>query len=546
LPNRIEEMLAWARVAVALRPDRPFAHNLLSRAWGAMRNWDEAEASARRAIELSRNWPKYTGAQVSLANVLSDKGDLDGAEANYLASLAIDPDAYGIYHNLGVVCIRRGDLVGAEEWLRKLVAAVREWDIQRDYYRQLLVQIGQQRERLDEVVAGRSDPANPDEAFRAIRQALHPSRQQYSRSVKLYTWAFAANPALADDLASRRRYDAARCAALAAAGKDKELPKVETAEWGHLTGLAMKWLQADLTLMTTQAKGPKRQGQVGEWLTHWKKDPDLASVRDPAALAAMTPPNRPAWEALWREVDTLLAAGWVLSIGGVVRVDGENRDIAAASDLPRERFTLTTVSLADRPVTDADLANVKGLQGLHALNLRGTGVTDAGLVHLKGLTSLHLLILTNTAVMGEGLADLKDLTGLNELWLKDTRLTDPALAHLKNLTGLRWLTLAGTEVTDAGLIHLEDCKELVEVGLDATRVTDAGLVYLKGLENLRKVWLQETAVTDAGLAHLKSLTALTHLNLGKTQVTAKGVAELHAAVPGCMIEWDGGTGEPKK
>jgi hypothetical protein len=72
--ERIAEMLAWARVAVALRPDSPFAHNRLSNAWTAMRDWGEAEASARRAIELGRNYPRCGGGHVTLGNVLSAKG----------------------------------------------------------------------------------------------------------------------------------------------------------------------------------------------------------------------------------------------------------------------------------------------------------------------------------------------------------------------------------------------------------------------------------------------------------------------------------------
>lgn len=43
-------------------------------------------------------------------------------------------------------------------------------------------------------------------------------------------------------------------------------------------------------------------------LTHWKNDPDLASVRGPAWFAAMPPADRGAWESLWADVDTLLAA----------------------------------------------------------------------------------------------------------------------------------------------------------------------------------------------------------------------------------------------
>ena len=305
--KRIGEMLAWARVAVALRPDSPFAYNQLGHAWRAMHDWGEAEASIRRAIELGKKYPKYAGAQVNLGNMLLERGDLDGAEESYRAAIAIDTNAPGIYFNMGLVYDRRGDLAGAEEWLRKAVAAVPT----NAYYREFLngiVQKRAKRARLEEIAAGRANPATTDEAFEVIGLAIQLSRRQYSRAVRLFAWVFAADPALADNLTNLHRYNAACYAVLAAAGKDKELPKVETAEWRRLTGLAMKWLRADLAQMTSLAKDPKQQHQLREWLTHWKNDPGLASVRDPAALAAMPPADRKAWEALWREVDAVLAS----------------------------------------------------------------------------------------------------------------------------------------------------------------------------------------------------------------------------------------------
>jgi tRNA A-37 threonylcarbamoyl transferase component Bud32 len=193
-----------------------------------------------------------------------------------------------------------------------------------------------------------------------------------------------------------------------------------------------------------------------------------------------------------------VAARWVLSVDGMVRVNGERREIRSDADLPKGRFTLSSVDLFGRPVTDADLANLKGV------------------------------------------------TGLTELFLKGTRLTDAGLVHLKDHPRLRFLSVAGTEVTDAGLARLQDCQELEDLGLDATRVSDEGLIHLMDLKKLKLIWLHDTAVTDAGLAHLKVLSGLTRLVVHKTKVTAKGVAEFQAAVPGCKVEWDGGTVEPKK
>jgi serine/threonine protein kinase len=216
------------------------------------------------------------------------------------------------------------------------------------------------------------------------------------------------------------------------------------------------------------------------------------------------------------------AAGWVLSAGGTVQVNDDGREIRAVADLPRDRFTVTRIDLFGRPLADADLKLCSGLRGLQALNLEGTGTTDSGV------------------------ANLKDLTGLSELRLKGTGINDTGLAYLRNLTKLRDLTLARTAVSDAGLVYLGGCQELIELGLDVTRVTDAGLVHLKHLKNLKKLWLNDTALTDAGLMYLAGVPGLERLLAQRTRVTAKGVAEFQTAVPGCTVEWDGGTAGPKK
>jgi tetratricopeptide (TPR) repeat protein len=177
--KRLPEMRAWAQVAVALRPDRPFAHNQLAIAWRAMHNWGEAEASARRAIELSRSYPKYAGAHVGLGNVFLEKGDLDRAEASYRAALAIDPDA-PCYFNMGLVYERRGDLTGAEEWHRKAVAAAPT----NAHFRQILDGVVQRRKRQDEVLAGRASPSTPAEAIAFAEMAYRPPRRRYVLAVE--------------------------------------------------------------------------------------------------------------------------------------------------------------------------------------------------------------------------------------------------------------------------------------------------------------------------------------------------------------------------
>jgi tetratricopeptide (TPR) repeat protein len=301
--DRSAEMLAWAKVAVALRPDSPFAHTQFCHSWRALHESGEAEASARRAIELGRIYPKFAGAHVALGNVMLDKADLDGAEANYRAAHAIDPDDSQIQFNIGLVHERRGDLAGAEEWYRKAVAvAPTNANARRSLDR--VVQNRARLVRLDEMVAGRAKPATPAETIEFAILATQPPRRRYGLAVRFYSEAFAADPALADTY----RYWAACDAVKAATGRDTEMTALGVEEWGYLTGLALKWLRADLARWTSQAKDPKRRQEVSDQLTDWKKESDLAPVRDPAWLAAMPAPDRKAWEALWADVDALLAS----------------------------------------------------------------------------------------------------------------------------------------------------------------------------------------------------------------------------------------------
>ena len=106
-------------------------------------------------------------------------------------------------------------------------------------------------------------------------------------------------------------------------------------------------------------------------------------------------------------------------------------------DEKRPGKPLVDVFLDGTKVTDAGLADLKGLTHLKELDLTDTQVTDAVLADLKGLTRLQRLRLTATRVTDAGLADLKGLKRLTHLYLCDTGVTDAGLAHLKGLTELQ-------------------------------------------------------------------------------------------------------------
>ena len=83
--------------------------------------------------------------------------------------------------------------------------------------------------------------------------------------------------------------------------------------------------------------------------------------------------------------------------------------------------------------------------------LSGRPVTDPDVAHLRGLTSLHFVALGRTHVTDAGLRYFRELTGLQGAGFDGTQITDEGLLHLSGLTNLQFLTLDDTRITDAGL-----------------------------------------------------------------------------------------------
>src|SRR5262249_26295214 len=99
------------------------------------------------------------------------------------------------------------------------------------------------------------------------------------------------------------------CAALAAAGKGEDAAKLDDKEKLRLRQQALGWLRADLALRNKQLESgkPTDRAEVQAKMGHWQKDPDLAGVRDPVALAKLPEAERLEWQRLWKEVEALLA-----------------------------------------------------------------------------------------------------------------------------------------------------------------------------------------------------------------------------------------------
>jgi len=219
------------------------------------------------------------------------------------------------------------------------------------------------------------------------------------------------------------------------------------------------------------------------------------------------------------------AAEWALSIGGTVRVNGQDRDIKAAADLPPKAFQLASVNLHEnKQVSDAGLAHFKDCKDLTQLDVHDTAASDAGLAYFKDCKNLTMLSVGSTQVSDAGLAYFRDCRNLMGLYLRNTKVGDAGLANFKDCKNLLELDLLNTQVSDAGLAYFKDCKNLTGLWLNSTQVSGAGLIHFKDCKNLMILDLGKTKVGDMGLTHLKDCQNLTYLNLNATPVSNAGLA----------------------
>jgi serine/threonine-protein kinase len=153
---------------------------------------------------------------------------------------------------------------------------------------------------------GKYQPRDNDERLSLLGACQFANRTR--ATARLYADAFAADPALADDLGAGHRYNAARAAALAGCGLGDDRAKLDEAERTRWRRKALDWLRADLVLWTGTLDGssPASRAQARNMLAQWQSDPDLAGLRESSATDNLPTDQRNECLALWQEVDRLL------------------------------------------------------------------------------------------------------------------------------------------------------------------------------------------------------------------------------------------------
>jgi tetratricopeptide (TPR) repeat protein len=239
-----------------------------------------------------------------LGNALKARGEVKEAIACYKKAVAVDPKYAKAYCNLGQALARQGRF--AESWTayqrgHELGTKQSVWEHPSAQWVRQAKRLAALEARLPAVLEGEDKPSDTAERLDLIQ--VCQAKKLHHAATRLYTDAFAADPRLADDLNAGQRYNAACSAALAAAGQGQDAGKLDDRQRVRLRQQALNWLRADLTLL---AAGEIGRSRVARILSHWRKDSNLAGLRDREALAKLPADEQKAFTQLWADVAELL------------------------------------------------------------------------------------------------------------------------------------------------------------------------------------------------------------------------------------------------
>jgi serine/threonine-protein kinase len=327
--GKLLEAIGEWREAIRLHPDYAEAHFNLGNAMLKLGRYAEAEAACREAIRLQ---PGYAEALSSLGNAIRIQGRLAEAEAACREAIRLKPDLAGARGHLGLVLRSRGQFAGAIAELRKACELASTDPVLVEQIERALAATERQASlvsRLPGVLSGERKPADRAE-LPGFAQVCYDTKR-YEASARLWAEAFQAQPKLGDDMQIQNRYNAACAAALAGCVQGKDETPLDEASKARWRKQAVDWLEADLAVWSKLVQGgpPQARQSIAQTLQHWTIDPDLAGLREPAALAKLSHDEQNACRSLWAEVDALLAKA---------RNGQAQPSRPSADDLPAEVF----------------------------------------------------------------------------------------------------------------------------------------------------------------------------------------------------------------
>ncbi len=265
----------------------------------------EYDSAREHYEEAIRNQPSNPIAHYDLANVFKVQAQYDKAVASYREALRLQPNYDVAHFNLGLTLQAQGHYDEALAELRKgheIGSKKPNWLPDANRTVQSAERLASLAKRLPSVVTGQDQPANNDE--RLVLAQMCYENQYYLKAVGLWSEGMRLEPERADDRQVQHRYNAACAAALAGCREGKDEPPPDADGQTALRNQAHDWLVADLQCWLKFAESNQDRGRdiVVRTLDHWRRDIDLAGVRDEDRLKMLGTEESKRWSALWAEV----------------------------------------------------------------------------------------------------------------------------------------------------------------------------------------------------------------------------------------------------
>jgi tetratricopeptide (TPR) repeat protein len=303
----LDAAIAAHREALRLQPGLASAHAALGNALASQGAHEAAIAALREALRLQ---PRAAGLHYNLGNVFLQMSAFDAAAGAFREAVRLEPDFAEAHCNLGHALMRKGQFTDALAALQRgheLGSRQPGWRYPSQQWVRDCERRGQLDRRLAAVLRGEAKPA--DTAERLEFAGLLHYQQRYGLAASFYEEALASRPGTNREQTNRWRYAAACAAALAGCGRGPDAAQLNDGARARWRKEALCWLQAELNGFADQqtAGPPQAREQIAKTLQRWKRDPDLAGLRDEKLLAALPEEERPACRRLWAGVEALLA-----------------------------------------------------------------------------------------------------------------------------------------------------------------------------------------------------------------------------------------------
>ncbi len=271
---------------------------------------DSAIAAYREAIRLS---PEFADGRQHLAYALLRQGKCDAAISEYQEAVRISPQYAAAHANLGIALRQRGDFDRAVLTFRSALELASDASLRQTLHLELARTERWQALADQHPAMIHGDQVPPAAAEKLDLAYFLHERQQYPRAARLFRDALDQDPEQSGDANTQNRYNAACSFVLASewaksGDRDGDRSRLTDAERIELRQRARDNLRTDLIHWSrVLSEGvPAKSTQVQQTLRHWKIDLDLASVREPEALAKLSEGERKEWLALWTQVNELV------------------------------------------------------------------------------------------------------------------------------------------------------------------------------------------------------------------------------------------------